>query len=179
MESLMTAKEAAEYLRLNYMTVYKLAQRGKIPATKVGGNWRFKKELLDEWLARQAVVSVEGLVLVVDDDPRVRDTLRDIISEQGYKVVAVESGERALEEVDRRHFDLVFLDLVLPGISGVETFAAIKEKDKSTVVVVVTAYGDEPIAMEAMSLGPLFLIRKPFRVEDVIEALNVAIKVRR
>lgn len=174
----MTAKEAAEYLRLNYMTVYKLAQKGKIPATKVGGNWRFKKDILDDWLTKQAV-SMEGVVLVVDDDPRVRETLRDIISGQGYKVVTVATGEEALEEVDKRHFDLVFLDLMLPGISGSEAFAAIKEKDKRTIVVIVTGYGDEPVAMEAMSLGPLFLIRKPFRVEDVIEALNVAIKIRR
>ena len=54
MEALMTTKEAAEYLRLNYMTVYKLAQRGKIPATKVGGSWRVKREILDQWLSGQA-----------------------------------------------------------------------------------------------------------------------------
>ena len=54
MEALMTTKEAAEYLRLNYMTVYKLAQRGKIPATKVGGSWRVKRERLDQWLSGQA-----------------------------------------------------------------------------------------------------------------------------
>ena len=172
MDSLMTAKEAAEYLKLNYMTVYKLAQKGKIPATKVGGNWRFKKDLLEEWLSKQAVTS-EGMVLVVDDDPRVREILRDIIIGQGYKVVSVESGEQALEEVERRHYDIIFLDLMMPGISGVETFAGIKTKDKRAVVIIVTAYGDDPMAMEAMSLGPLFLIRKPFRVEDVIEVLRV------
>ncbi|GAI14517.1 unnamed protein product [marine sediment metagenome] len=88
----MTAKEAAEYLKINYMTVYKLAQRGKIPATKVGGNWRFKKEILDEWIARQAT-AVRGVVLVVDDDPRVRDVLEDVILAQGYRVAAVGSGE--------------------------------------------------------------------------------------
>lgn len=172
MDSLMTAKEAAEYLKLNYMTVYKLAQKGKIPATKVGGNWRFKKDLLEEWLSKQAVTS-EGMVLVVDDDPRVREILRDIIIGQGYKVVTVENGEQALEEVERRHYDIIFLDLMMPGISGVETFAGIKTKDKRAVVIIVTAYGDDPMAMEAMSLGPLFLIRKPFRVEDVIEVLRV------
>jgi excisionase family DNA binding protein len=174
----MTAKEAAEYLKLNYMTVYKLAQRGRIPASKIGGNWRFKKEMLDEWIARQATV-VDGVVLVVDDDPRVRELLTDIISAQGYKVVAVESGEKALEEVERRHYDLIFLDLVLPGMSGVETFSAIKAKDKKATVVIITGYGDDAIAIEAMSRGPLFLIRKPFRVEDVVEVLNIVVKARR
>lgn len=175
----MTAKEAAEYLKLNYMTVYKLAQRGKIPASKIGGNWRFKKEILDEWITRQATAAVEGVVLVVDDDPRVREVLEDVISAQGYRVVAVGSGEQALEEVDKRHYDLIFLDLVLPGKSGVEVLSAIKAKDRRAVVAIVTGYGDDPIAMEAMSLGPLFLIRKPFRVEDILEVLNVVIRVRR
>ena len=177
MDRLMTTKEAAEYLRLNYMTVYKLAQRGKIPATKVGGNWRFKKDILDEWIARQAT-AVEGIVLVVDDDPRVRQVLEDVIAAQGYRVVAVGTGEEALEEVERRHFDLIFFDLVLPGKSGVETLAEVKAKDKKAVVVIVTGYGDDPVAMEAMALGPLLLIRKPFKVDDIVEVLNVVIKAK-
>jgi len=174
----MTTKEAAEYLRLNYMTVYKLAQKGKIPATKVGGNWRFKKDILDDWIAKKAS-PVEGVVLVVDDDPRVREVLEDTVAAQGYKVVAVGSGEEALKEVDRRHVALIFFDLMLPGKSGVETMAEIKAKDKRAVVVIVTGYGDDPIAMEAMALGPLMLIRKPFKIEDIIEILNVVIKARR
>ncbi|MDY6917693.1 MAG: response regulator [Chloroflexota bacterium] len=172
MSDLMTVKEVAHYLKLNYMTVYKLAQKGRIPASKIGGNWRFKKELLDEWIAKQSTV-VEGSVLVVDDDPGVREMVSDIVSEQRYKVVAVENGERAIEEMERHHFDLVFLDLVLPGMSGPETLNAIKQKDDRVVVAIVTGYGDDPIAMEAMSLGPLLLIRKPFKIDDILEVLNI------
>ena len=177
MTNLMTTKEAAEYLKLNYMTVYKLAQRGRIPASKIGGNWRFRKDLLDDWLAKRARV-VEGNVLVVDDDPGIVEMLSEVISRKGFKVVGVESGEQALEELEKQHFDLIFLDLVLPGMSGVEALATIKEKDKKAVVVIVTGYGDDPIAMEAMSLGPLFLIRKPFRIEDIVEVLNAVVGVR-
>lgn len=178
MDRLMTTKEAAEYLKLNYMTVYKLAQRGRIPASKVGGNWRFKKDILDDWLTRRAV-TVEGDVLVVDDDPRVRELLREVISGQGYSVTTVDSGERALEELDRRHYDLILLDLMLPGISGVDVLSAIKQKDKKAVVVIITGYGDDPIALEAMSLGPLFLIRKPFRTSDITEILGIVVGARR
>lgn len=178
MDKLMTTKEAAEYLKLNYMTVYKLAQRGRIPASKIGGNWRFKKDILDQWLTKKAA-TVEGNVLVVDDDPRVREVLKDVISEQGYSVTGAETGERALEELERRHYDLIFLDLMLPGISGVDVLSAIKEKDRKAVVVIITGYGDDPIAMEAMSLGPLFLIRKPFRANDIAEVLNVVVGARR
>jgi len=177
MSDLMTTKEAAEYLKLNYMTVYKLSQRGRIPASKIGGNWRFRKALLDDWLAKQATV-VEGNVLVVDDDPEMVEILNEVISRKGFKVVGVGSGERALEELEKQHFDLIFLDLVLPGMSGVEALSAIKDKDKKAVVVIVTGYGDDPIALEAMSLGPLFLIRKPFRVSDIVEVLNAVVRVR-
>jgi len=114
----MTTKEAAEYLKLNYMTVYKLAQRGRIPASKIGGNWRFRKDLLDDWLEKQAKV-IEGNVLVVDDDPGILEMLSEVISRKGFRVVAVSSGEQALQEVEKQHFDLIFLDLVLPGMSGV------------------------------------------------------------
>jgi DNA-binding NtrC family response regulator len=104
--------------------------------------------------------------------------LSEVISRKGFRVVAVSSGEQALQEVAKQHFDLVFLDLVLPGMSGVETLSAIKEKDKKAVVVIVTGYGDDPMALNAMSLGPLFLVRKPFRVGDIVEVLNAVIKVR-
>jgi excisionase family DNA binding protein len=177
MSDLMTTKEAAEYLKLNYMTVYKLSQRGRIPASKIGGNWRFRKDLLDDWLARQATV-IAGNVLVVDDDPDIVEMLSTIISRKGYKTVGVTSGEQALKEVEKQHFDLIFLDLILPGMSGVETLSAIKEKDKRAVVVIVTGYGDDPIALEAMSQGPLFLIRKPFRTNDIVEVLNAMVRVR-
>jgi len=82
MSELMTTKEAAEYLKLNYMTVYKLSQRGRIPASKIGGNWRFRKDLLDDWLAKQAMV-VEGNVLVVDDDPAILEVISEVITRKG------------------------------------------------------------------------------------------------
>jgi two-component system response regulator (stage 0 sporulation protein F) len=176
MSDLMTTKEAAEYLKLNYMTVYKLSQRGRIPASKIGGNWRFRKDLLDDWLAKQATV-VEGTVLVVDDDPEIREILSEVISRKGFKVFTAESGELALEEMKKQHFDLIFLDLVLPGMSGVDALTAIKEKDKKAVVVIVTGYGDDPIALDAMSLGPLFLIRKPFRTSDIVEVIATILSV--
>jgi len=171
----MTAREAAEYLKLNYMTVYKLSQQGRIPASKIGRNWRFRKDLLDDWLAKRETV-VEGSVLVINNDPEIVKMLNEVISRKGFKVVGAGSGEEALEELERQHFDLIFLDLVLPGMSGMEALSAIKKKDKKAVVVIVTGYGDDPIAMDAMSLGPLFLIRKPFRVEDILEVLDAVAK---
>jgi len=178
MQELMTIKEAARYLRVNYSTLYKLAQKRKVPASKVGGTWRFKKEILDDWLGRQYHQG-EGKVLVVDDDARVREVLRDVVIDQGYQVVDIENGERAIEEMEKQHFDLVFLDLVLPGLSGVDVLDKLKAKDEKATVAIITGYGDDAIALEAMSMGPLLLIRKPFRVEDVVRVLNIVMKARR
>jgi excisionase family DNA binding protein len=177
LEELMNIKEAAVYMRLNSMTVYKLARKRAIPAFKIGGNWRFKKDILDEWLLKQSSVGTnKGSVLIVDDDPMIREILREIIESQGYIVTDAESGESALDEVKSHHFDLIFLDLMLRGLNGVEIMGSLKEQDKDAVVVIVTGYADDPIALKAMSLGPLLLIRKPFRERDIIEVLNMVMK---
>jgi excisionase family DNA binding protein len=175
LEELMNIKDAASYLRLNSMTVYKLAQKRRIPAFKVGGNWRFKKELLEDWLTQKAAMT-RGTILIVDDDAMIRELLTEIIDKQGYTVVTAESGELALEEIQKQHFDLIFLDLVLHGLTGTDLMRVIKEKDREAVVVIVTGFADEPLALEAMSLGPLLLIRKPFKERDILEVLNMVMK---
>jgi len=178
MHDLMTTKEAANYLRLKNSTLYKLSQKGKVPASKVGGAWRFSKKMLDDWLTSQFRLD-EGMVLVVDDDARVRDILQNVIIGQGYQAVAAENGEGAIEEMQKRHFDLVFLDLVLPGLSGIEVLRWLKAKGEKAIVAIVTGYGDDPIALEAMSLGPLLLLRKPVHVNDVVEVLNIVMRATR
>ena len=175
MEELMNIKEAATYLKLNYMTVYKLAQKRRLPAFKVGGNWRFKKGLLDGWIIQQTS-SGKGSVLVVDDDLMIQDMLKEMIQGQEYSVSAAGTGEQALEEIGKKHFDLIFLDLMLPGLKSIELLEAIKKKDSDAVVVIITGYADDPIALKAMILGPLLLMRKPFREKDIVEVLNIVMK---
>jgi len=175
LDELMNIREAATYLRLNTMTVYKMAQKRQIPAFKVGGDWRFKKEWLEDWLAQKAAIG-RGSVLIVDDDPMIQEILKEIVVDQGYTVFLAGDGESALELLEKRHFDLVFLDLILPGVGGVDILEAIKRKDKGIVVVVVTGYADDPVALKAMALGPLLLIRKPFKEKDIVEVLSMVLK---
>jgi len=175
MDELMNIKEAASYLRLNYMTVYKLAQKRRLPAFRVGGNWRFRKDILDSWL-KQQINTGTGTVLVVDDDPIIRDLLKEIIEDQGYTANCAETGEIALTMVEKQQFNLIFLDLILPGINGIDVLQRIKAEDSEAVVVIITGFGDEPITNQAMSLGPLLLIRKPFREKDIVEVLSLVMK---
>jgi excisionase family DNA binding protein len=175
LDELMNIKEAASYLRLNYMTVYKLAQKRRIPAFKVGGNWRFKRDILDNWLNAQANTNM-GSVLIVDDNPDIVDVLKEIVKDQHHDVETALDGKSALEIVNKKHFDLIFLDLLLPDISGTKVLESIKEKDKTATIVVITAVADEPVALKAMSMGPLMLIRKPFREKDIIDILTLIMK---
>lgn len=119
----------------------------------------------------EAIVTKRN-VLVVDDDPAIQELLCEIIQQEGYNAVSVGSGEEALKQVDNQHFDLIFLDLVLPGISGVDTLSAIKEKNDKAVVITITAYGYSIWAKQAMALGAMFLIHKPFQTRDIVEILD-------
>ncbi len=175
MEELMNIKEAAAYLRLNYMTVYKLAQKRRLPAFKVGGNWRFKRDILDNWLTQQANANL-GTVLVVVDEPAINDLLKETIKDQQYGVVSADTAAAALEELKKQHFDLIFLDLQLPGSNGTQLLESIKDKDKNAVIALVYSSADETLAFKAMSSGPLLLIRKPIRSKDILEILNIAMK---
>lgn len=100
------------------MTVYKLAQKRRLPAFKVGGNWRFKRDILDNWLSAQASTNI-GSVLVVDDDPMIREVLKEIVKDQHHTVETADSGESALDQIKKQHFDLIFLDLLLPDVNGI------------------------------------------------------------
>ena len=90
--------------------------------------------------------------------------------------MAAGNGETALDEIGKRHFDLLFLDLKIPGLNGLDILKAIKEKARDIVIVVVTGYADEPIALKAMALGPLMLVHKPFREADIKEVLNIVMQ---
>ncbi|MBI5167308.1 MAG: response regulator [candidate division NC10 bacterium] len=174
MESLMTVREASRYLKVNLMTVYKLAQRGMIPASKVGGNWRIKKELLDEWLIKQA--SGKRLILVVDDDDTICDIMKDVISKRGHRVIAVNNGESAIKEVKRHRFDLIFLDIIMPGTTGLETFKVIKQLNPKALVVVVTGFPDHRLVSEAIAQGPFMVMRKPFGLQEIHDVLDMLFK---
>ncbi|MFC1870510.1 response regulator [Chloroflexota bacterium] len=175
MQKLLNIKEAAAYLRISQSTIYKLVEKDKIPAKKVGGAWRFQRTMLDDWLKIRSTRHRET-ILVVDDDIKIRNTLSDIIASRGYQVITVENGEKAIAALESLSLALVFLDLMLPDLTGVEVLRRIEKKTKKPVIVIVTGYGDDPIAMEAMSMGPLLLMRKPFRLEDVQKVLNIVMK---
>jgi two-component system, response regulator, stage 0 sporulation protein F len=177
-DSLITVKDVADYLKLKEQTVYLLARQHKIPSLKVGGSLRFKKSQIDSWLSSRTDLtkqtSNQQSVLIVDDEEPVRSMLTRMIESHGVSVVAVPSGPDAVEKARQHAFRLVFLDLNMPGMNGVETLKALKEIDRDLRVVVVTALsGEDELFRSVIELGPVSVIPKPFTIQHVSDVLGL------
>jgi two-component system response regulator AtoC len=117
-------------------------------------------------------------VLVIDDDPGVRDYLETLVSRRGYEVVAVAGGEDALSRLDDIAPDLVTLDVVLPGMDGLETLKRLKQRLDEVPVVMLSGHGQARTIVEAMKLGATDFLRKPFEAEELDLAIQKALEKR-
>ena len=117
-------------------------------------------------------------VMVIDDDPSVRDYMEALVSRQGYRVYAAADGEQALGQLDDVRPDLVTLDVVLPGVDGLETLRRIKQRMPEVPVVMLSGHGQARNIVEAMRLGATDFLRKPFEVEELELAFQKALEKR-
>jgi len=187
-DNLMNVKETAVYLKMNKMTIYKLARQGKIPAFRVASEWRFNKDLINEWLMQQLKgkpglekIIVEKFnqtgktVLVVDDDETIQDYFGRAL--KGYKVIKASGGEEALNIIKNDSIDLVLLDIRMPGIDGIETLRRIKQYDKNIAIIMLSAYGNIQTSIEAARLGAYSSMAKPFDLHEMKQIITEAIVV--
>jgi DNA-binding NtrC family response regulator len=106
-------------------------------------------------------------ILVVDDEAAMRESLKDWLMEDGYEVDSAESGETALKMAAERNWDIVLLDLKMPGMDGIETLENIKEINPDTEVLMMTAYATVDTAVKAMKKGAFDYLVKPFDPDEV------------
>jgi two-component system response regulator PilR (NtrC family) len=118
-------------------------------------------------------------VLVVDDEEVLQDVLTTLVKREGHVPLSARSGEEALALLEREEVDLVLLDLMLPGMSGMEVLQRIRQTDPEQVVVVITAYSSIEGAIQAMRLGAFHYIPKPFKNEEVLHTLRKGLEQRR
>jgi CheY-like chemotaxis protein len=111
-------------------------------------------------------------VLVIDDDAVVGRSFDRVLSEKGYEVSTAINGEEALHTMEERDFDLVFTDIKMPGMDGLEVTERIKERCPWTPVVVITGYGSEDNENRASVLGASGFVRKPLTPE-IIESITL------
>jgi DNA-binding NtrC family response regulator len=119
-------------------------------------------------------------ILIVDDEEVLRDVLDAVLRREGFEVAMAASGEEALSVLDEDDsIDLVILDIMLPGISGIDTLRAIRISNPSLPVIIITAFSSIDGAIEAMKHGAFHYIPKPFKNEEVILTVNKALEQKR
>ena len=118
-------------------------------------------------------------ILIVDDEEVLRDVLDAVLRREGFDVVSASSGEEALSLLDGEEIDLVILDIMLPGISGIDTLRSMRISNPHLPVIVITAFSSIDGAIEAMKYGAYHYIPKPFKNEEVIITVNKALEQRR
>ncbi len=114
-----------------------------------------------------------GKVLVVDDEPEVRQLLQDFLSGRGYDVLVAASGAEALEAVDAQRPDVVLLDVAMPGLDGVETLRRIVMTDPPVPVIMVTANTDISLTSKLLAMGAVDYIPKPFDLDYLEQAVSI------
>lgn len=122
--------------------------------------------------------SKQATILVVDDERSVVDLISEDLAEEGYSCAAAFTGEKALERLSANNYDAMLLDLKLPGMSGMDVLKEAKATCPETAVIVVTAAGDAQTAVEAMKIGAVDYITKPFELERVNSSVEEALKAK-
>ncbi len=117
-------------------------------------------------------------ILVVDDEETVREILGHLLGEAGYRVAAVGSAEEGLAALEQGPFDLLIVDLMLPGMGGLEMLRLVKARDPEQMVLMVTAFGSVETAVQAMKEGAFDYLSKPFRHNEVLVTVRNALNQR-
>ena len=118
-------------------------------------------------------------IMVVDDEPGVLESFKMILSIKDYNVYAFPDGPSALKTIEKGKYDIAFVDLKLPEMDGIEVLKRIKEADPAIEVIIVTAYATESSHANAITLGALEYLRKPFLMEEIYELVERGLRRRR
>ena len=115
-------------------------------------------------------------ILIVDDDPNITKSLRVILQKEGFITQVVSSGEKAIEEVKKDSPDLILLDLVMPGLGGIEALKCIKTFEQEAIIVIITGHPSFESAAEAIRCGAYDYIIKPYDIDEVLFTVKRAIE---
>jgi two-component system nitrogen regulation response regulator NtrX len=118
-------------------------------------------------------------ILVVDDEAGVRSSLAGILGDEGYAVEAVESGEAALAALENRRYDLLLLDVWMPGMDGLEVLARVRTLDPEVPVVVISGHGSIETAVKAVRMGAQDFVEKPLALEKTLLVVKNALRQRK
>ncbi|MBI5248599.1 MAG: sigma-54-dependent Fis family transcriptional regulator [Desulfomonile tiedjei] len=118
-------------------------------------------------------------VAIVDDEPIVRNRLQSALTKQGYALETFGSGEDFLESQEACQFDLVFLDMRLPGINGIDVLKTVQSRFSQTEVILITGYASIDSVIEAVKLGAFHYVAKPLKLDEIRHLANKALERKR
>jgi two-component system nitrogen regulation response regulator NtrX len=117
-------------------------------------------------------------ILIVDDEPGVRTALTGVLSDEGYQVESVPSGEACLERVTRGSVDLIVLDVWLPGMDGLATLARLRERQVDAQIVLISGHGNIESAVRAIKAGAFDFVEKPLSLDKTVLVVRNALRQR-
>src|SRR5262245_26881543 len=117
-------------------------------------------------------------ILIVDDEPGVRSALSGVLRDEGYDVDSVESGEACLERLATQGYDVVVLDIWLPGMDGLATLARMRERQHDAQVVIISGHGNVESAVRAIKMGAFDFVEKPLSLEKTVLVVRNALRQR-
>jgi signal transduction histidine kinase len=125
------------------------------------------------------MVTQTARILVIDDEIGMREGCRRALSARGFQVSLAEHGAEGLRKLREEQFDLVLLDAMMPGVSGLEVLERIREQDSETVCIMITGYATVDLATQAMKLGAHTFLSKPFTVDELLSAVQRGLEERK
>ncbi|MGE4055172.1 MAG: response regulator [Vicinamibacterales bacterium] len=193
-ETFLTTEEVLEYLQVNLRTVYRLIKAGKIPAVRVGRQWRFRKRDIDAWLdsqrprasgpqavamagasVRPSAASARPRILVVDDEASIRDLLSKTLAMSDYDVDVAADGRTAVDRMRLNNYDLLVTDVRMPGMDGLTVIREARRYKANLPVIVITGFSTEATAIDALNLGVAGYLTKPFQRRQVLSKVARAL----
>jgi general secretion pathway protein E len=118
-------------------------------------------------------------ILIVDDDADMRETLSDILEDKGYNVVIARDGSRAVAEAGMRHFDLALIDIMMPGMNGIETLREIKRANSGITTMIMTGHSAlEGMVSDALKAGVDGVLYKPFEIDAIVQMIETKSEAR-
>jgi excisionase family DNA binding protein len=172
-ETFLTTEEVLDYLHVNVRTIYRLIRAGKIPAVRIGRQWRFRRKDLDVWLRTvrsSGDTERRRRILVVDDEEAVLTLFKKTFERAQYDVDTAGDGASAIECLRANEYDLLVTDLQMPGVGGLSVIREARRLATGLPVVIVTGRSTEASAIEAVNLGVSAYLTKPFRMGNIMAA---------
>jgi CheY-like chemotaxis protein len=120
----------------------------------------------------EGVAEAMKSILVIDDETMILEAIKIIFEDMGYSVKIFADSQTGVEEAVRNDYDLILVDLRMPGVNGAEATEAIRKAKGSAKILIITAYPNDPLAARALEAGAVGLLTKPFEIARVLDFLN-------